>query len=122
MSEWVGLPLVFTDDGWQDYEALIRALLGLIAPAVPENTQMVEWWDEAKSRVLIRLTLYQGFHFTLTLALADAQVDAGGLLDGLNTMLAFMDEPGRFMIDDARRVTYREMATTGVNESWEQNL
>ncbi|MFC1960111.1 hypothetical protein ACFLYO_05335 [Chloroflexota bacterium] len=122
MADWVVLPLLFAEDDYQDYAALIKVLLGLISPDVPVNTQIVEWWDEANNRVLVRLTLYQGFHYTLKLVLNDDQVDGMGLLGELNTMLTFMDEPGRFNADDARQVTYSELSEAGPNESWEGTL
>ncbi len=103
------LPVAFSSDGpFPDYEALLRALLALIDPRLPNETRVTEYWDAGRSRVRVRLTLFQTFRYTMSLDIHGQQVDVLGVLEGLNTMLDFMEEPGRFFIDSrSREVRYK---------------
>ncbi len=105
----VVLPAEFSPDSpYPDYRALLRLLLGLIDPDLPDGTLLTEWWDEEEARVLVRITPRQAFRYTFQLVLSGARVDARGLIDGLNTFLLITDAPGRLAIsaDDPRCVFY----------------
>jgi|GEM_PF-4216502 hypothetical protein len=105
----VALPAEFPPDGpYPDYRALLRILLGLIDPELPDGTLVTEWWDEEEARVLVRITPRQAFRYTFQLVLSGTRVDVRGLVDGLNTFLLITNAPGRLAIsaDDPRCISY----------------